>query len=192
MNSTNSIALILVSVGLFFLIGKPALSDVDLLKAEKEKYNAAIAQINVLESKKDELLAKMNNIPVEDREKMQTFLPAREETVRLITDIDGIASKHGISVTSASLGTPKTSSSRSIAEVSDGKAYNSRMIDITFSSNYDDLIDFVIDLEKSLRIIDIRSISFTTGSTARAASGVNEYKISMEVYWLKDLKYEKQ
>ncbi|MEK9185822.1 MAG: hypothetical protein AAB863_03535, partial [Patescibacteria group bacterium] len=60
MGTTNSLALILISLGLFFLVGKPAFSDISRFQAEKQEYTDAIEQINSFESKKDELLTKLN------------------------------------------------------------------------------------------------------------------------------------
>lgn len=187
MNTTNSLVLILISFGLFFLFGKPAFSDINILREEKAKYNAAIDQINLLESKKNELLAKLNAIPASDREKMETFLPTKEGLVRLIADIDGIASKHGIGIQSADFGETKTDLSRSVSEIPAVKAYNTKTLNITFSADYNNLAKFLVDLEKSLRILDIRTIDFSVGNLS---SERYQYKISAEVYWLKDLQYE--
>ena len=189
MNITNSFALILISLGLFFLLGKPAFSNISALKTEKQEYRTAIEQINLFENKKNELITKLNNIPASDRQRIETFLPTKERIIRLITDIDGIASKHGISIASADSGEPRTDLSRSVSELPEQKIYNSKTIDITFSSDYANLIKFLVDLEKSLRIIDVRSITFGQGTDF---SSVYNYKVSLEVYWLKDLQYDEK
>ena len=117
---------------------------------------------------------------------METFLPTNDGIIRLIADIDGVASRHGITIASADSGQVRTDLSRSVAALPESKPYDSRIIDITFSSSYDDLMDFLLDLEKSLRIIDIRVIDFTEPAPG---AKLTQYKVSLEVYWLKNLKY---
>ena len=186
MGTTNSLALILISLGLFFLVGKPAFSDISRFQAEKQEYTDAIEQINSFESKKDELLTKLNNISPEDRQKMETFLPTKEGIVRLIADIDGIAAKRGIGIESANIVESKTDISRSVSEAPQAEIFGSKTIDITFASNYDALINFLNDLEKSLRVIDVRAINFSQGAELTT---VYHYRVSLEVYWLKNLPY---
>jgi Tfp pilus assembly protein PilO len=187
MNTTNSLALILISFGLFFLFGKNALSDIYLLRTQKQEYNAAIDQVNLLKNKENELTAKLNDIPASERQKIETFFPTKDRLIRLVADIDGIASKLGIGLTAVDFSESTTDLSRSVSEAPAAPPYNSKTISMTFSSSYQNLKLFLTKLEKSLRIIDIRSIDLGQGSDLTDSfSGVYQYKVSADVYWLKD------
>jgi Tfp pilus assembly protein PilO len=188
MNTTNSLAAILISFGLFFMVGKPAFSDVQKLRGETDELNTAITEMRDLDQKKTELLTKLNNIPIEDRDRISTFLPNKEGMLRLIADIDGIASRHGISIAGVNIGTASTDTSASLSEAVPEKAYNSKIIDVSFGASYTNLIAFLNDLEKSLRVIDVRSIDVSAGGENNA--GVFQYKMSAEVYWLNDVQDE--
>lgn len=178
-----------MAVGLFFFFGKPALSDVYTLRAEKDEYNQAIQQVTDLENKKNELLAKLNSISPADQKRMETFLPTEEGIIKLVADIDGIASKHGIALSGADLSTIRTDLSRSITDAPTENVYNSKLLDISFSSSYPSLVSFLMDLENSLRVIDIRSIDL---SKVPQAPNVYQYKVTAEVYWLNNTKHENQ
>lgn len=192
MNTTNSLALILISFGLFFLFGKPALSQIYLIKTQNQEYIDAIDQVNLLENKESELTAKLNSIPISERRKVETFFPTRDGLIRLIADIDGIASKHGIGITTVDFSESTTDLSRSVSESMPTPSYESKTINITFSSSYQNLKRFLAELEKSLRVIDIRSIDLSQGADPSGSSaGVYQYKVSADVYWLKDLQHNK-
>lgn len=190
MNPTNSLVLILISAGLMFFMAKPLWGGISLLREEKQHFISEIDKTRQLESKKNELLTKMDGISDEEKQKIEAFLPGTDGSVRLIADIADIASKHGISIESIDTHMGGNVSPQSIAEAPVEKDYDSKMVTMLFSTNYTNLSEFLIDLEKSLRMIDIRSVDVGQASSEPGLGGVYGYRVDVEVYWLKDLKYE--
>jgi len=118
-------------------------------------------------------------MPKNDVERINKVLPNNVDTVRLATDFDSIASKYGISIKNIQSIESKNSNSSTIIQ-SDGKAYNAVDVNFSFVASYDNFRNFMQDIEKSLRIIDIESVSFDQGD-----SGLSEYRVSIKTYWLK-------
>jgi hypothetical protein len=56
-------------------------------------------------------------------------------------------------------------------------------VELTFnvSASYEDFLALLADLEHSLRIVDIESISFD----AATEGDINEYTITIRTYWLR-------
>jgi Tfp pilus assembly protein PilO len=181
MSTTNSLALIIISAGVFFLFGRPALSDMNILREEQKNFEKAIEEISLLEQKKDELAAKLAAISEEDRGRIDSFLPSEEGIIRFVADIDALASKYGISISTVNIGESSANTASSIAEAQTPSDYNSKTISMNFSANYGALIRFLSDLEKSLRIIDIKSVKL---SGNEESSGVYQYELRGSVYWL--------
>ena len=59
-------------------------------------------------------------------------------------------------------------------------------MDISFSieGSYQNFLKFVGDLDKSLRIVDVQSVTFSSLSDKDASSYLYNFKI--RTYWLKD------
>ena len=67
--------------------------------------------------------------------------------------------------------------------------YGSFPIEFTTESDYDTFVLFLKDLEHNLRLVDIKSISFTVPQVDKFTPGVDPniyiYNLKVETYWLK-------
>jgi hypothetical protein len=174
----NSLGLIVIAGALFFMFGKPQLADLDALSREKDSYNQAISDLNTVEEKKNQLLARLNAVPEENIKRIDTMLPDKANIVGLVAEIDSIAGKRGILIRNIETGQPANFAS-AVGEVAPPKDYNSTTLTFDFDSNYDNMKYLLTELESSLRLLDIRSVSFGTSEKP----GQQNYKVSMDVYW---------
>lgn len=181
MSNTNSLALIIFSLLAFFFLGRPMFSEMQNLRTEVKSYKQEIEKINTLESRKNELLAKLNQIPLEDRDRVSSFLPSADEVVRLVSNLDALALKQGIDLTQVNFGPEKYDRARAVSDTVAPEVYNSRIITLSFSANYSNLQAFLKNVEQSLRMVDIRSVDV---SSEADKGGLYQYKVSAEVYWL--------
>jgi len=96
-------------------------------------------------------------------------------------NIDDIASKHGITITSINI---QDISEGEINPVIIGKSKDYDFVALEFSmfSNYDDFINFISDLKDSLRLVDVTHIDF---DVPEIGSDVYRYNIGIKTYWLK-------
>jgi Tfp pilus assembly protein PilO len=174
----NSLGLILIAGALFFFLGRPQLSALDSLRQEKDSYKQAIDDLHKVEARKNELLAKLESVPAEDQRKINIILPEKPNIVALVSEIDSIASKRGITVRNINSG-QQASFSGAVGEVPPEKNYSLTTLSFDFDSSYDNMKYLLTELEGSLRLLDIRSVDFGVSDKA----GQQTYKVSMDVYW---------
>ena len=187
MKNSTPIILILLSLAIIFFLVKPAFSEMGLAQDEEQNLVDLSRQITQTLEVKNKLLANLNSIPQEERQRLDTFLPTRTEVVRLIATIDSVASRHGISLEQAALNATKPDSERDSGVPKPKSYYDSEVIALSFSSNYASMTSFLEDLEKSLRVVDILSIEVGGGGDGVNAKGaVYKYTVTMEAYFLSD------
>ena len=179
MNSLNSIFLIFISIGGFFFFTKPMLADLSALSDKKTEYQSSLEKLNSIEEIQKGLTEKLDSLGASEKEKLETLLPDSPGSVKLAADIDGMASRHGISVDKISYTKKNDDQGQSIAGAPAGKTFQSTMLTFSFTSDYSHLKNFLSELESSLRLLDLRSIDLTVGE-----KGVYNYNLSAEVYSL--------
>lgn len=180
MSSISILAYIILTISIGYAFIYSSVGDLSALMGEKQKYDDSIAMVNNIESKKNELLAKFNNISAADKKNIETILPSSMNFVRLVSQIDAVAANYGISIDRASSKDLTPSVGASIEEAQPQKEYNSATVEFSFKSTYDKFNAFMNDLGKSLRIMDINSVGLTT-----AENGIYSYSVEFKTYWVK-------
>jgi uncharacterized membrane-anchored protein YhcB (DUF1043 family) len=198
MKNITSIIVIIVAVGVFFFFIDPQYKQVKQLQAEIDQNNKIIDIANKLDSRKDELSNKFNQISKLEKEELEKLLPDTVDNVRLIIDMNNIAEKFGIVIRDISIDTkdsPKTETKKTVSQKSnfDGvleensiKYVDTSKIGVisfsfSVSAKYEVFLDFLKQLEESLRLVDIRSIEVSRGAT----SAFYDYRVTLDTYWLK-------
>ena len=151
--------------------------ELQILINEQSKYQDTIEKIEQIETRKNELLTQFNKISAEDRAKIETLLPDRERYVRLASNISSVAAKHGITIDNVS-SKIKNNPTEIITEGGSDSVYGSSIISLGFKGNYDSFNKMMIDLEKSLRVLDIRSIKLSKEDNV-----LHKFEIELETYW---------
>jgi len=182
----------------FFVFTSPLYKDISTLKGEVSSYNEALDNSKALENERDKLTAKYNAISVDDLAKLQKLLPDNIDNIRLILEIEKVASPYGmvlkdVKYDAIEKDTPKN------AAVSQGgvqggrtvltpqKDYGVWNLSFSVSSTYNNFLNFTKDLENNLRIVDISSVSFSSDTDAKTnPSGIYKYDFNIKTYWLKN------
>lgn len=180
MKNSTAFILILISAGLFYTFINPEYKGIGDLKMKSNEYKDILASVSDLTSKRDDLLVKYQAIPKEEIDRLGKVLPNNVDTVRLALDFDTIASRYGISIKDIKTTDTKTDNSSTIVQASEAKPFETVNVSFSFISSYDNFRHFMHDIEQSLRIIDISSLSFVTSE-----NNLNDYKITIETYWVK-------
>lgn len=178
MNKTlTPILLILISLGLFFWQINPQYKKVSELRAQSAQYDDALRVADELQKLQDELAQKYDSFSRPDLARLETFLPDHLDTVRMILDINGIASRYGIVPRNMTTNEPPATT------VASQKPYGTAGLSFEFTAPYLDVVDFMKDLERSLRLIDVKSVEITPNDKEGAGVGY-DVKISVNTYWL--------
>ncbi len=164
-----------VSVGLFFLQTSPILDRIS--KVEKERVYLSDLQDNVETFKKrlQEKSLVFKQISFLDITRLKKFLPDSIDNVRLIIDINNIASAKGMTIRNISI---KGNDSSAIGP--DSRLYGVATLGFSVSGPYETFKRFLGALETSLRLVDINSLSFSAGDKNQY-----EYNLEIKAYWLK-------
>ena len=109
------------------------------------------------------------------------------DTVKLAHELDSIGAKYNISIKDVSIDTKSSSDSAKVALPGSESPYEKAVVSVGFVSNYKNFRDFMKDLEKSLRIMDVKSVKFEVPeqTTGTAGAGLYEHELLLETYWVK-------
>lgn len=114
---------------------------------------------------------------MEETEKLEKLLPDHFDNIRLIMDIDAIASKYNVLIRKVDVSNAGSTES-GLGKNTD--SYNSLSLDFTIEATYDNFQRFLDDLTNSLRMVDVTNLSFQASSL-----NLFRYSLSLKTYWLK-------
>jgi len=180
MKNSTALILLIISVALFFTFTSPNYDKVKALRTQAGQYQDTLSNIANLIKKRDDLLVKYNNIPADEISGLQKVLPDNVDTVTLAYNFDSIAAKYGITLKSVRTLDSQNQSGTEIVQSTGNSPYQSVTVSIEFISSYENFRNFLNDIEKSLRIIDVKSVSFEGNDT-----DLYDFNISLQTYWLK-------
>ncbi len=169
--------LIAIAVALFFGFTRPLLDEVAATKDETASYAAVLNNASELATVRDALLKQYNAISGEDRARLNKSVPDQVDNVRLIIDVDTVASRYGMKVRNAQVSADVSTGDKTTIGP-DGKKYANVSLAFGVSGSYANLKRFLADLEQSLRVVDITSLEFTASD-----KDVNDYSIKLRTYW---------
>ncbi len=173
--------LIVIAVGLFLVYTNPTYLAIKVSQVEATQYDQALTQSSQLRSARDQLLSRRNTFSSDDVRKLERILPDNVDNIRLIIDIDNIAARYGLQVKDVALGQTSATPGSQTASVGQGSQVVGT-VDLGFavSATYDNFMAFLQDLQRSVRIVDIESITFSAGT-----GDLNTYGLQIKTYWLR-------
>ena len=179
MKNNTAVILLLLSVGLFYTFTNTQYQNVKSLYAIAGEYKNVLKSVEDIVELRDNLLSDYETIPRTEVDRINKVLPDNADAVRLALDLDTVASRHGISIKNIQTTTGAGEGGLAVLP-GYGGIYEKATVTFTFVSDYGNFVDLLVDLERSLRIMNVKSISFQTND-----SGLYDHQISVETYWLK-------
>lgn len=198
------VVMIVVSVGLFFTFVDPLYRSTDtlkpgikMLKEEISKYDQAIDKSEELVRERQRLLAVSNSMDQGDREDLERLLPDSIDNIRLLIDIDSIALRYGLVLKNLRFtgdGTNKAGGPAAKGGASEAAGGGKQGITIggnetvgvvafgfSVSARYDTFKEFLRDLEKSLRLLDVTDLAIKTSPD----KDFYDFDVTIKTYWLR-------
>lgn len=174
--------LVALAVALFVLYTDPAYQATKEVRAEVTAYDNALTKSQELRRVRDQLLSKRNALRVEDLQKLGKMLPDNVDNIRLIIDIDNIATRRGLSLRDIKLGTISDSAAARdpLAAGDSGSPVGSVTLTFSVAASYEGFLALLADLEHSLRLVDVENITFTV-----TPEDTSNYSITIRTYWLR-------
>jgi Tfp pilus assembly protein PilO len=184
-----------LSVGMYFMYISPTWTEIDVLKAKKAEYVTALEQSKEITAKRESLFNVYDNISKEDIAKLHIIIPDKYNAVLLANDLTALAAKDSVSIKDFKTNdmADTTSTQRGIGAVAAVTApaslYKTHVVTIGVTGDFQQFIQFVSDLETSLRLLDVTSLGITSNGSAVSAPGAPkssalQYTISLQTYSL--------
>lgn len=180
MKNSTSFILLLLSIGLVYAIFMPRYEKVQGLMNQQAQYKDILDNVSALRDTRDDLEVKYENTPPQEIDRLEKILPSNVDTVNLAMNFDSIAARYGISIKSIRTIESKVDTGTGIIQSNGNKPYEKVTVSFSFLSTYANFRKFMADIEKSLRIIDVKSVAFQT-----TESGIYEFQVAVQTYWLK-------
>lgn len=172
---------VIAAIGLFVVYTNPTYQNIKSLQQQNASYDSALSTVQGLLNKLSTLTTQENSMSPDDLSRLQQILPDNVDNIRLIIDINNIASKHNLPLSDVNIGDVGDTSQAQAGGDASGPVGDA---DISFSvvtNNYSDFLAFVQDLEHSLRLVDITKLTLTAPTTPSAPV---TYAIGLQTYWL--------
>lgn len=170
--------LLLASLGLFFFFVIPQYEAVRIKQEQIKILNDALNNSRKVQAARDTLLSTYNNIGVADIERLKKILPDHVDNVRLILEVDRIASRNNMVLQNVSTREDVRGDSGALGP--DDSLFGKLRLNFSLAGRYESLISFLAEVEQSLRVVDIVALSFTRG-----LGDLYEYELEVDTYWLK-------
>ena len=189
------IILIGLAIAGFFMFTSPLYNDISELRTQVASYNEALNNSKALENERDKLTKKYNDLNPENLVKLQKLLPDNVDNIRLILEIEKVATPYGMVLKDVKYDATskdakgQAGTAQTVNTASAYKDYGTWNLAFSTEGTYDNFLSFLKDLEKNLRVVDIVSIQFSsnTGIGANPSSSlVYKYSFIIKTYWLKN------
>ncbi len=164
--------------------------DIAAATVEIKKYDAALKAAARYEQKQAQLATEQQALPEDGVDRLEQYLPDNVDNVQLILDLDGLASRSGLTITNFNTTESVTSVTGDSVEtdaeptgrlvlLDPSKPYESLDLSITASGSYAQMRSFLDGVESSLRPLDLTSLQLLDTPT-----GIYRYQMTFRLYWL--------
>lgn len=165
---------------MFFGLTMPAIKDeggINALRKEKKELETALDNANKSEEKLAALEREYNSIDEENGKRLDTLLPSQENDIRLIIYLNNIGTANRLSLKNISV--KQLENKEEIAlTASSSQNYGRVETNFTLSGTYEQFLSFLSEMEKSLRILDVISLSFEAKD-----KDIYDYTLTVQAYW---------
>lgn len=172
---------LVVAVGVFLGPTRTALDASKPLVQQRLDLNAALDSAKRIQTVRETLQEQYNSFSSDELNRLKKMVPSHVDNVRLVIDINGMASTYGMLLKDIQVGQSSDVAAAPGAGTLVGDGPEHLDIRFTVSGTYDSLKLFVQDLGRSLRIVDITDLTFMSKDT-----DIYDFTIGLRTYWLQD------
>ena len=184
MKNIIPIIITIISVATFVLVVQPQYNEIQTMRAQETELEDVLDNARKLQSLRDGLLDKRKEIATSDIRRLEKLIPESADNVKLILEFEQIADRYDITIEAASATKEEDADGNQIQNFDiETKDYGIITLDFTINGGYSELISFLKDVEKNLRITDIRSLTI---SPSDGFDANYTYGLTIDTYWLKD------
>lgn len=187
-NNFTALILLIASIGVFVFIINP---DFDASRPESLKslinqnnsYKTALQTATGLKAKRDKIVEDYKKIE-NKKSVVEEIVPDGLDTIRLILYLNTMADKYGFSVKNIKFSNienkedKKNAASKETKQLLSSNKYKNAQISFSINTSYDNFNLFLSDVESSLKVLDVTSVSVKANDT-----GVYDYNLTIQTYY---------
>lgn len=181
MRTILSIIMILASIGGFIVYIVPTYTEAKAINQQKAEYSGLLDSARTLAEKRDKLLEIYNGISPDDIERLERILPTNPDNVKLILEIDAIAKTQGLSLQNVKIKDMAATDQKVKAAQKANPDIGTLTLEFTTVGSYPGYVNFITILEKNLRVMNVRKVSFLAPEDKTAY----QYQTTVDTYWVK-------
>jgi Tfp pilus assembly protein PilO len=174
------IILVVIAIGVFYLYISPNYGEVRMLLNQRSEYTNALTNIEAVKELRDSLEANISNLSQSDVDRLEKAIPKNINTVKLTSDLDALAGKRDMSLRNVRV-VEETADSGAVINTASKDPYRTTTMSFSVVGTYAAFSAFLKDVEKSLQVIDIRSVSMRKTSEA---SNLMQFDLVVQTYWI--------
>lgn len=184
-------ALVLLAA-LFFTVIQPSFARLQAADAELSEYKLTIERADLLRTRIDELTALRNRIVPADLARLEAVLPDDVDAVKLALLLDTVATRHNMLVSSIVIEPEQVEEPETVYDPTTGLPIETPMaanrttrflrtaVSFSLEGSYEQLRDFVADLESNLVLMDIANLAIV--GTNAESEGLSAFEMTVHVY----------
>jgi Tfp pilus assembly protein PilO len=190
-----SILSFVVAAALFVGYTRPTYEKVGSVKKDIQEFDQALEKSRELQELKRGLLSRYNTFNKRDLARLVKFLPDHVDNVRLVLDLDNLASRYGMAVQNVLISNSVEADPQEVTVIgslgSQSEKYDSLTMQFATIGTYANFVRFLEDLESSLRIVDLVALTIEQAKLASEDKNIEfeeplyEYNLAIRTYWLK-------
>ncbi len=186
MKNIFSIIFIAAAIASFVMIVQPRYKEIQELQKKSGELEQVLANARKLQSLRDELLEKRNSLNQTDLTRLEKMVPDSVDNVKLILELQNIANQYSLQIEAANTNKEETTEGEepkkeaSLVDV-ESRDYGIITLNFNITGSYQNFLSFLRDIERNLRVTDIRNVAFSSDGT-----GTYSFQLSLDTYWLKD------
>ncbi|MFA5942201.1 MAG: GspMb/PilO family protein [Candidatus Paceibacterota bacterium] len=172
----------LVAIGIFFAYIRPTwFGTIAATKAAILSDERALVAAGEYTAQQNELASKRSEINPADLKRLAIFLPDSVDNVGLILNLNALAARSGLSLSNIDVAEGQREEGVD-GNVQQNGNIGTGTIDLSLSAvgTYAALQDFLRDVEKSERLLDVQDLVVKSSNT-----GVYNYQMTLRLYWLR-------
>jgi hypothetical protein len=190
------LSFIIIAIILFATIVSPYYTEVKQLRSDISDYNLALNNSTNLQKTQDSLIEKYKSIKSTEKDRLSNFLPNTVNNIRFILELEKIASVYNLEIKNLKFQTeqPQVEDTKKgnsvIKDTATNSPYGTFPVEFSVDTDYNTFIVFLKDLELNLRLIDVKSISFSIPAVSNSKTdttnpNIYSYSLKIQTYWLK-------
>ncbi len=148
------------------------------LLAEDAQYQEALNNSSKIRQKRDALIQKKNDFSEDQINRLEELLPDNVDNIKLVISIKNIAQNHGLVLKNIKLNSAPVTDNKKLG--ADHSKYGTVGLSFAVAANYSSFQNFLKDLEKSLRLVDVTDLAVNANDV-----GTYDFSVSLKTYWLK-------